>query len=44
VILRKEHWEKSPLIPLFQRGKVFGTGVPLFEKEGLGEIFEEKPS
>jgi hypothetical protein len=27
---------KSPLIPLFQRGKRL---VPLFGKEGLGEIF-----
>jgi len=26
---------KSPLLPLFQRGKSF---VPLFGKEGLGEI------
>jgi hypothetical protein len=26
---------KSPLIPLFQRGRFF---IPLFGKEGLGEI------
>jgi hypothetical protein len=30
----KSFFEKSPFIPLFQRGKI----VPLFRKEGLGEI------
>ena len=32
--------KNPPLIPLFQRGK---TSIPLFEKEGLGEIFFARP-
>ncbi|HET9548586.1 MAG TPA: hypothetical protein VFQ03_00345 [Candidatus Binatia bacterium] len=35
------HSEKSPAIPLFLKGDVFLRGLfPLFEKEGLGEIFD----
>jgi hypothetical protein len=35
------HSEKSPSIPLFLKGDVFLRGLfPLFEKEGLGEIFD----
>jgi hypothetical protein len=33
--------EKSPSIPLLLKGEVFLRGFfPLFEKEGLGEIFD----
>jgi len=30
--------EKSPFIPLFQRGRLLIFYIPLFEKEGGGEI------
>jgi hypothetical protein len=36
--------ENPPCVPLFQRGMGPIKKIPLFEKEGLGEIFSEKAS
>jgi hypothetical protein len=33
--------EKSPLLPLFQRGILHDETTPLFEKEGQGEILNK---